>query len=288
LPSAAESHPAATAAEDKPAPAGPPHTDVGASLGKPQAGPGTPPTPSPAADAAPDGKVKLAGPGTPPAPPTEVAQGPAPPASLVTPRAVPPVGAPATAASPPITVVPPAGGARPTLSAPVVESFTEETHPCRPGDTWETISRDKYHTPKYARALMQFNQAHPLAGDGLQGPDPVLKAGQAVYIPPISILERRFPAAIDAPTPLPTATALAPAAPTGFVAPAAAAPGVAAPAAAKVYRVGGDGEYLREIARRTLGDSERWREIWELNGRGDPQRAPAGTVLRLPADARVP
>jgi hypothetical protein len=162
----------------------------------------------------------------------------------------------------------------------VVESFTEEAYPCKPGDTFESISREKYRTPKYAKALLQFNQAHPLAGDGLQGPAPELKIGQAVYVPPICILERRFPAAIDAPTPQPAAVAIAPA--------ASAEPAGGALTVLKGYRVRGDGEYLREVARRTLGDSERWREVWELNGRGDPQRAPGGVILRLPADARVP
>jgi nucleoid-associated protein YgaU len=198
------------------------------------------------------------------------------------------VGAPATAASPPITVVAPAAPARPALTTPVVESFTEETCHCRPGDTWESISREKYHTPRYAQALFLFNRDHPLAGDGLQNPD--LKVGQAVYVPPISILERRYPTAVEAPPPLPAAGTV-PAAPTGLAAPAAGAaggPGGTAPSAVKAYRVRPDGEYLREIARRTLGDSERWREIWELNGRGDPQQAPASAVLRLPADARVP
>jgi nucleoid-associated protein YgaU len=164
-----------------------------------------------------------------------------------------------------------------------VESFTEETYPCRPGDTFEAISREKYHTPKYAQALLLYNRAHPLAGDGLQGPAPTLKVGQAVYVPPISILEKRYPAAVEAPTPLPAATGLAAAAPV-----AAGPAGVAASSAPRAYRVLGNGEYLREVARRTLGDSERWREIWDLNGRGDPQQAPGGAVLRLPADARVP
>jgi MraZ protein len=46
---------------------------------------------------------------------------------------------------------------------------------------------------------------------------------------------------------------------------------------------------MRDIARRTLGGSERWTEIHKLNPMLKPDSAlAAGTVLRLPGDACVP
>ena len=48
------------------------------------------------------------------------------------------------------------------------------------------------------------------------------------------------------------------------------------------------GEMIGEIARRTLNTSGRWQEIYRLNpGYSAELKIPAGTTLRLPADARV-
>src|SRR5262249_373538 len=63
---------------------------------------------------------------------------------------------------------------------------------------------------------------------------------------------------------------------------------VDAPPGSKLYRVQPQGETMREIARATLSTSERWAEVYKLNPSFRPQYpVPAGTVLRLPADARV-
>jgi nucleoid-associated protein YgaU len=173
-------------------------------------------------------------------------------------------------------VTPPAPAARPP-AVPQVESFPEETYRCQPGDTFEAISRAKYNTPAYAQALLLFNRNHPLSGDGLQADPPVLQSGQPVYVPPAGILEKRYAHVIKNLTPLPTGEMAAPAAAAG------------AAANLPTYRVRGSGEWLREVARETLGNSERWQEIWQLNQALDYRApVPPGTVLRLPAGARVP
>lgn len=58
-------------------------------------------------------------------------------------------------------------------------------------------------------------------------------------------------------------------------------------AASNIY-TSGEGEDLRRIAARALGDPERWSEIYELNKYviGDPSTLLPGTELRLPRGAR--
>jgi nucleoid-associated protein YgaU len=51
----------------------------------------------------------------------------------------------------------------------------------------------------------------------------------------------------------------------------------------KVYQVASGGEMLLSIAERTLGNRDRWSEIYRLNPQVQPQYPiPAGTVLRMP------
>jgi division/cell wall cluster transcriptional repressor MraZ len=55
------------------------------------------------------------------------------------------------------------------------------------------------------------------------------------------------------------------------------------------YHVRQGGEFLQDIARRTLGNGERWTELVRLNPNlSHEARLAGGTVLRLPADACVP
>jgi nucleoid-associated protein YgaU len=48
-------------------------------------------------------------------------------------------------------------------------------------------------------------------------------------------------------------------------------------------------EMISAIAQTTLGDWQKWHEIYKLNGQIQPsQPIPAGTVLTMPAEARIP
>ncbi len=270
----------------EPTPVAQPRAETGANLGKPvpaagaTAGqekaepplPAAPHMPAPVADdAPPQPRVKL---GTPAGPPAEqVAEGP-PPVRPAPSRPLPPVGAVPAATSPPLVAPVPAPEARPP--APQVESFNEEEYRWRAGDTFESLSRAKYQTPRYAQALLEYNRAHPIAGDDFQAGVTAPQVGRAVYIPPAAILEKRFGNVITGPA---TPSYSSPAAPTRG----------AAPSAGPAYRVGARGEYLRAVAMRALGDSERWQEVLRLNPSVSPAYpVPPGSVLRLPADARVP
>jgi hypothetical protein len=197
------------------------------------------------------------------------------------PRVVsPPMEAPVTASSAPIRV------SAPPSNSPAVESYDEETFTSRPTDSFQTISQNFFQTDKYARALLLFNRDHPLANSAVKSEPPLLQAGQQVYVPPARILEKYYAAAID-----PKSSA-APAIPTGTRVGILSGPETPAPPpatairadAASTYRVAGTGEMIRDIARRTLGDAERWPEIYRLNPNIDPKEAvPTGSELRLPA-----
>jgi hypothetical protein len=208
---------------------------------------------------------------------------------------LPPVAAkppvPAAAAPPMKEPEPIAVGTRPSAAVPAlpvpsspgvrtaqpdVVSYTEETYAANSGDTFKSISQQKYGTDRYAQALYLFNRSHPLAEDGLLQND-TLKPKQAVYLPPVEILQSRYPGA-------------------GGEAKGAAGPGVAvgstsqrpsAPAP-RSYRVAAGGEKLYDLATRLLGDGNRWVEIRDMNPGWNPELPiPAGTTLHLPGDARV-
>jgi nucleoid-associated protein YgaU len=60
-------------------------------------------------------------------------------------------------------------------------------------------------------------------------------------------------------------------------------------ATGKTVRIGPDGELLWKLAERVLGDGQRWVDIYRLNPNLNADRPlPAGTEVRLPADAKVP
>ena len=180
----------------------------------------------------------------------------------------------------------------PANSGPQVESYDEDTYTCRANDTFRSISQAVYRTDAYDQALLLFNRNHPLANEAIKQNPPLLQSGQPIYIPPLQILRKYYAASIPennnsapAPSPVPSAT-------PNPVQPVTLTPPAGAPAPAtgstRTYRVGGAGEMIRDIARRTLGNGDRWTEIYQLNRGYDPMYAvPAGTELRLPVDARV-
>jgi hypothetical protein len=165
-----------------------------------------------------------------------------------------------------------------------VESYDEQMYRCQPNDTFQSISTRFYLSDKYDKALLLFNRSHPLGCAGCRQEPPILRPGENVYLPPLFILEKRYSASIPD---------LKPVAPT----PPSAVPSMgnrtgqiagASPSQAKFYRVRGRGERFIDIAKHSLGDICRWREIYQMNPTHPPDKfIPGGTVLNLPADARV-
>jgi hypothetical protein len=201
---------------------------------------------------------------------------------------------------------PPGGVAPPPTAvnvAPSVDAYDELTYRCKNDDTFAGISLKFFQSEKYARALQMHNRNHPRAPEGILH-DPPNLANVQVYIPPLRILEKNYGSLIPDFKPLPAMAAppLSPPTSPGGAAPVPGGPGAFAPGTAptagtslaspqpdKLYKVIGNGEMYRDIAARTLGNRDRWGEIYQLNGRRYPPEypVPPGIVLRLPADARV-
>jgi hypothetical protein len=123
-------------------------------------------------------------------------------------------------------------------------------------------------------------------------PAPTTAAAPTTTAPAASPAPTSTTPAAPAASPAPTSTTpAAPAAsPAAAPAPTASpASGAAAAAPEKRYRVDGNGEMVRDIAAKTLGNRDRSTDINLLNqNRINPEYPiPAGTVLRLPGDARV-
>lgn len=217
-------------------------------------------------------------------PPIRVGVDNAPGAARVTPLpagSAPAAGTPVGVSVPPITVGGPAATApgrrtsSPTLPV-LVESFDEEEYRAKAGDTFASISVQFYRTDKYAPALLLFNRNHPLAAAGIRQEPPVLQPGQIIFIPPTAVLEKRYGSApVEAAPPAERRSNAPP------------APG-AAPVSYAQYRIGGEGEMLYDVARRTLNNGDRWPEIHRLNPALHPEmRIAAGTVLTLPPGAAI-
>lgn len=191
--------------------------------------------------------------------------------------------------------LPPLGGSPPVMNpapvVPQVESYDEQMYRWKTGDTFQAIARTYYGSDRYEKALLLFNRDHPRAADGVRLDPPALQADQLVFVPPASVLAKQYPQALGAqvasvqPAPVqtpPTATSIGLAAPVRD--PAVTQTG----GAEKFYKVRGNGEWFRDIARNILKDGDRWWDIARLNTQYDPARlVPAGTLLRVPSDARI-
>lgn len=91
---------------------------------------------------------------------------------------------------------------QPMSQQPSVTVYDELEYTSRPGDTWESISKDKYQgTDRYARALQRHNQNHPRASDQLARTGQ-LAAGARIFIPQAHILEERYADLITRPVPV--------------------------------------------------------------------------------------
>ena len=194
--------------------------------------------------------------------------------------AAPPVAAVPPTPAPVLTGVAPVGAVRPAVySDPRVESWDEYTHTSRPTDTFKSISQEKYTSDKYERALLMYNRRHPQPSGGIQTEPPVLRPGDPVYIPPLEILERKYPAMIPGLPPRP--------APSPIGSPMAAFPPPAQPlttAGFRIYRVRDKPETLYEIAKKEFGNGDYWGDIFRINPevKNPNTPLPVGTVVRVP------
>lgn len=187
-----------------------------------------------------------------------------------------------------ISPQPPRGRGESTESggrqSPVVLDYEVQRYTAQPGETWESISRSKYGSERFARALAAFNRDR---NPGLTAPMP----GASILLPPADILQFRYPQLINGPSqPLssPAATSGANAVNTLPTAGTPAPSSPVNPGAYKLYRVQPN-DTIWLIAKRTLGSGDRWPEILRLNRDvlRDVNQLPPGLVLRLPPDARV-
>lgn len=168
----------------------------------------------------------------------------------------------------------------PITSAPEVDSFDEEIYRCRTGDSFARISQRFYQTDRYAQALEAFNRNHPQAGQAVRQQPGSLVVGQQIHIPPIAILRKRHAAVIpeesDQPTRLTDAreerTSSRPTPKSGVD---------ETGSRAREYTIDNpNGETMREIAEKLLGNANRWQEIAKLNPGFQP-------LLPIPATASI-
>jgi LysM repeat protein len=155
------------------------------------------------------------------------------------------------------------------------------TYVVKEGDSFWTISQAHYGTPRFFRAIEQYNAARlPPSGS--------LRAGMKILLPDKATLQRA-----DSPAPATrTDSAVKAAAGASDASPTRRTPAKTEkkPATqeqtvpAGMYRVKSS-DTLSTIAQRELGSASRWRELYELNRQqiDNPDRLRAGTLLRLPS-----
>lgn len=210
--------PAATPAIVSPTPAAP------APVPAPTAPPPLPaPTAPPPSTPAP-GPVIISGPTATPAP-TPPASSPPPPPKPPTdgstfipanpPAASGPVGV--NPAPLPLPVMPPSSplasasdkplAPQPASNRPSVTVYDEQDYSCRPGDTWEGVSKQFYMTDRYAKALQRHNQNHARASERMKDSGQ-LAAGERIFVPQSYVLEERYADAIVKPAAAPASTTM--------------------------------------------------------------------------------
>jgi len=172
------------------------------------------------------------------------------------------------------------------------------------GDTsFADISQKVYKSSGYGRALLTFNREYPLASDSFRQEPPQLQVGQVVIIPPLDVLTSKYGSMVGDPgpqakvnvTPMPPINiGVNTEAPPFRASVPQPNPNTQAPAqlagkqwtaedGTRLYRVGGNGESLLEIARNILGDGRRWAEIYRLNPDLRPEfPIPAGKDIKIP------
>jgi hypothetical protein len=187
------------------------------------------------------------------------------------------------------------GGPKP-LPAPVERKIDFEQ--IQPNETsFAQLSKRLYGSEKYARALFAFNLANKdmiKNGNNLAANPPVLNPGQQLLRPTPELLQRDYANYIQdtAPT-IPTSTPVVKLAPPPVTITPPKSPTISTvsnpPAGqGRTYVVQRhNGERIRDIAQRALGNADRWTEIYRVNQNLNLQPQfpiPNGTRLTLPGN----
>ena len=149
-------------------------------------------------------------------------------------------------------------------------SFDVDLHEPKKDDTYATISREFYNDVKYAAALQEFNGRRPL------------QTSVRMEVPPIHVLKKRYPQLIG--SVVPASGTVKPGDPWG---PSTEATPAFRPSGQRTFTVPTGGMTMTSVARDTLGSSNRWRDIYDLNPALSPGDVlPAGTVVKIPTDVK--
>jgi LysM repeat protein len=189
---------------------------------------------------------------------------------------------------------------RPRLPVQVESTELRAYSPVQ-GDTYATISARFYGNDKYSAALAQFN-----VDKERDNRFSSVWPGQRIFIPAREYLERRYAAQIANTSQRPAARSpLDATGPTSRYLPpmetasAGAKEKLTTPVTAERTKSGNKSEYVRymvrekdslfSIAKKKLGNGDRWTEIYALNKElvPDPNKPETGVVLKLPADAKL-
>lgn len=235
----------------------------------------------PSAPALPDStKIENKGPSIPGLPAPPVAETKTPAAPSLPGVSLPPItNSNASNNSPNFVIpMPKAGGVK-------VVDYESKQYMAQPGDTFASLSKAAYGDERLANALLAYNRDFS-SNRNMTAP----QAGQLILLPPPQVLQQsRYtgaqadarpgigaaPVSISPPVPVSPMRTFTPATPTAD--------------ATKSYRVPAAGQLIFELAMQTLGDGNRWAEIYRLNPMIDPLRPiPGNTVVRLPGNANVP
>lgn len=158
-----------------------------------------------------------------------------------------------------------------------VTSFDVDLHEPKAGDTYESISREFYNDPRYSAALRAYNRNKPLQGSG------------PIDVPPLHVLKRYLQGGSGGPKPAATVPVSQPGGVPEWGSATPAGSPVRSTGSEKTFRVPTGGMSMRAIARVTLGNEQRWNDVYALNPQFKADEPlPAGTEVKLPADARMP
>jgi hypothetical protein len=157
-------------------------------------------------------------------------------------------------------------------------TFDVDLYDPKASDTYDSISQEYYNDKRYGSALRAFNDNKPLQG------------GNFVHVPPLYVLKKKFAGQAGV---VPVGATSTPRSGSSTGAMDWGAPPKPDPGPARTTATG-RGTYLVPQGGTTLGVVARqvgvdWRELYDLNAAYPPNTfIPAGTELRLPANAKLP